>query len=73
MLIEEKFNKRSADLMEVQPPSFHVGPYYSALGIKATFHLIPGEDTRTISAHMTPSEVLQLAENLIAAARRSMR
>jgi hypothetical protein len=74
MRIEEKFNKRTAELIEVQPPSFHAGPNFSALGIKATFFQLPGsDDTRTLSVHMTPDEALLLAENLIAAARRARR
>jgi hypothetical protein len=48
MKIEEKFNIRSADLIEVQPASVHAGPQY-ALGIRLTFYTMPGDpDRRTL-------------------------
>lgn len=72
MKIEEKFNKRSADLIAVQQPSISVGTAF-ALDIKLKFFTAPGvDDLRTLSMHMTPYEALQLAESLINAARRSL-
>lgn len=72
MKIEEKFNKRTADLIEVQPPAINAGPGYS-LGIKLEFFTMPGnDDRRTLSMHMTPAEALEMAEGLISAARRRM-
>lgn len=69
MKIEEKFNKRHADLIEVQSPSFQYGRHLSH-GIKVQFSVAPwGEDFRTISMHLTPDEALRMAEGLIAAAR----
>jgi len=69
MMIQKKFNKRSADLIEVQPPSMRTGKFHSALGIRAEFFGLPGSDEGTISMHMTPDEALDLAARLIQAAR----
>ena len=74
MRIEEKFNRRSAELIEVQQPTAHVGPNYSELGIKLTFFTVPGnDDHRTIAMHLTVDDALQLAQELIASARRVRR
>lgn len=71
--IEEKFNKRDAKLIAVQPASIHTGAQY-ALGIKLEFFTLPSDDDmRTLSMHMTPDEALEMAEGLIAAARRATR
>lgn len=71
MKIEEKFNKRTAELIEVQPASIHAGPTH-ALGIKLEFFTLPGNaDMRTISMYLTPDEALEMAGGLIAAARRA--
>lgn len=70
MKIEEKFNKRGAELLEVQTPTIHVGRYCSDLGMKVTFYRMPGEDGRMIAMHMTPDEALRLAGELIEAVRR---
>lgn len=73
MKIEEKFNKRDAKLIEVQPPTHHVGPHY-ALGIRLTFYTLAGsDDMRTIAMHLTPDEALQMAEGLIASVRQAQR
>jgi hypothetical protein len=70
--IDEKFNKRTANLIEVQPPSVRVGPQY-ALGIVAEFYTLPGDpDQRTLKIHLTPAEALHLSEQLLAAARRAL-
>lgn len=72
MKIEEKFNKRSADLIAVQQPCITTGAGL-ALGIKLEFFTTQEvDDLRTLSMRMTPYEALQLAENLINAARRSL-
>ena len=69
MKIEEKFNKRDAKLIEVQQPCVNSGARY-ALGIKVEFFTLQGsDDPRTLSMHLTPAEALQLAEELISAAR----
>lgn len=71
MKIEEKFNKRTAGLVEVQPPSVFTGSVNSALGIRLMFFRVPGSDDQsTLSMHMTPAEALQFAETLVSAARR---
>lgn len=73
MKIEEKFNKRSANLIEVQPPTVHTGAAY-ALGIRLTFYpVVSDPDRRTLAMHLTPDEALEMAEGLIAAARRAQR
>ncbi len=70
MLIEEKFNNRSAKIIEVQPPSITVGPHLS-LGIKMQFFRLPSDDDRsTISMHLTPDEALQMIAMLCSGIRR---
>lgn len=74
MKIEEKFNRRSADLIEVQHPTAHVGSNDADLGIKLIFATMPGnDDLRTIAMHLTVDDALQLAQELIASARRVRR
>jgi len=69
MKIDEKFNKRSANLVETQPPSVRSGPHYS-LGIVAEFFRLPGDDDRsTLKLHMTKDEALFFAEMLVKHAR----
>jgi hypothetical protein len=73
MKIDEKFNKRGANLIEVQTPSVRGGPQY-ALGLVAEFFRLPGDaDHSTIKLHMTPGEALHFAEELIKAARFELR
>lgn len=72
MKIEEKFNKRAANLIEVQPPSIKANPHL-ALGIKATFYRLPGEEASTIAMHLTPDEALAMAVALTEAARKLLR
>jgi hypothetical protein len=71
MKIEEKFNKRSADLVKVVPVFFS-GPQY-AEGIKIEFSPSGNElfDPRVLRLHLTPEEALDMAEQLIASARRA--
>lgn len=72
MKIEEKFNKRAPNLVTVQMPSVHAGPQY-AEGIKLTFYRDASDpDRSTIAMHLTPYEALQMAEDLINAARRRL-
>ena len=69
MKIEEKFNKRDAKLIEVQPPSVKTGMGL-ALGIRLEFFTLPGDaDMRTLKMHLTPDEALLMAELLISGAR----
>jgi hypothetical protein len=71
--IDEKFNKRGTNLIEVQPPSIRGGSQY-ALGMVAEFFRLPGgDDHSSIKLHMTPGEALHLAEELIKAARFELR
>ena len=67
MRVEEKFNRKSAKLLEVLPVVRTGGGL--ALGLKVTFY---GQETqgRTLSAHMTRDEALGLARDLVAAALR---
>lgn len=66
MKIEEKFNKRSAEFIEVQPAHISI----VAHSIKLQFFTVPNtNDQRTISMYMTPDEALHFAEKLINSAR----
>lgn len=73
MKIEEKFNKRSAKLIDVQTPLVVHAGGGMALGIKLT--ATPERDAGSIGSgeqlciHMTPAEALELAQQLINAAR----
>jgi hypothetical protein len=66
MLIEEKFNKRSAELVPVMPPTVRIGRKFN-LGIKVEFYA-PHPDQRTISMHLTPDEAMAFASKLMDAA-----
>jgi hypothetical protein len=65
--IEEKFNNRSATLVDVNRPQVQQSTGY-ALGIRIT--LWPSEigDSRHMFMHLTPSDALLLARDLIAQA-----
>lgn len=70
MQIEEKFNKRSAPLVEVQAPIVRNRVDLAPQGLKLEFYTLPeADDARTIAMHMDPIEALQLAEQLTASAR----
>lgn len=73
MKIEKQFNKRAAELIEVQSsPVVHCGPSY-ALGIKVTFIRAQNDvDRSTIALHLTPAEAIDMAVQLIQAAQRVM-
>lgn len=72
MQIEEKFNKRGADLILVAPPTVHSGPPYP-LGVELTYYE-PGaiEARRRLVIHMSPDEALAHAADLIQAAREAI-
>lgn len=77
MIIEEKFNKRSATPVPVQSPTINVGHRHSKEGMKLTFfraHIpdVP-HDGSSIAMHMTPDEALALAARLIQEAQRAMK
>ena len=68
MRVEEKFNKRAADLVECQ--SMHVSSgAFLALGVKIACFPVDHTDGRTLSIHLTPDEALTLARELIGAAQ----
>lgn len=69
MRVEEKFNKRAADLVECQQPHVTSGACFT-LGIKLECVPVDYTDGRTLSIHLTPDEALSLARELIAAAQR---
>lgn len=73
MKIEEKFNKRSAEWLEVQRPVVRTGKFEAGSGVMLTFHLMPGPDSRTLAVDMSPDEALQMAEDMIAAARAAIK
>jgi len=67
--IDEKFNLKSAQLVEVQQPYVKRGPRF-ALGMSVEFYTAPGsDDRRTLRLHLTPLEALKFAQDLIEAAR----
>jgi hypothetical protein len=72
MKVEEKFNKRAATLIKVQSPIVDAG---AGLAEGVRIRLYPSNehggvnDGRTLSMHLTPTEALEFAQNLIAAAR----
>ncbi|OHV78270.1 hypothetical protein [Rhizobium sp. LCM 4573] len=72
MRVEERFNKKSAPLLEcVQPHVVHRRGF--ALGIKVEFYQAGDNcDGRTLSVHLTPQEALKMAEDLIAQSRRAL-
>lgn len=69
MKIEEKFNKRSAELIEVQQPLVDEGPHF-ALGIRVRNVQPSGADGRILCMHLTPDEAMGFARDLIEAVRR---
>lgn len=71
MKIDEKFNKRSAELIEVQYPSIRFGRHL-ALGMCIEFFCLPGKDGRTLKMHLTPDEALQISAQLTEAARKAI-
>lgn len=74
MKIEEKFNRRSAELIEVQLPLVRLSPHEAQLGIKLEFLTTPGaDDLRTLAMHLTPDEALQMVALLVDAVRRQKR
>jgi len=69
MRVEEKFNLKSAQLVEVQQPYVKHGPRF-ALGMSVEFYTAQGsDDRRTLRLHLKPLEALQFAQDLIDAAR----
>lgn len=75
MKIEEKFNKQSATLIDVQQPIVDSSAG-NALGIKVKFFQVNKEletfDSRALAMHLTPLEALEFAQNLISAARENI-
>lgn len=72
MRIEEKFNKRSANLVEVVPPAVRAGPQHE-LGVCATFYSVHDSGKGQITMHLTPLEALAFAGQLIEAATRQLK
>lgn len=69
MKVEEKFNSRSAKLIDVQYPSIRSGPRYEC-GMVVEFFTKPGDDNpRSLTVHLTPGDALAMAVDLIAHAR----
>jgi hypothetical protein len=67
MRIDEKFNLKSAQLVE-SIALVKRGPRF-ALGMSVEFCAMPGDDRRTLKLHLTPLEALEFAKDLIEAAR----
>lgn len=68
MRAEEKFNRKSANLLECQQPIVDSGGGM-ALGVRVRVFMVPGPEAKNISLHLTPDEALRLAEDLIREAR----
>lgn len=73
MKIQEKFNLKSAKLIEVMSPTIHTGPHYE-LGMQIRFYQPSDQqDRREIVLYMTPDEALDFGLALIDTARRRRR
>lgn len=72
MRMDQKFNKRTAQLIEIQNPHVKSDGIF-ALGMAVSFYSLPGEETGTLNLHLTPLEALAFAENLISCARLSLK
>ncbi|WP_454056859.1 hypothetical protein [Cupriavidus sp. Marseille-Q8015] len=73
MQIEEKFNRRSADLIEVQQPTVRTRRQDAPQGLSLQFFTARNsDDLRTLTMHMTPMEALELAERIVAGARQAL-
>lgn len=65
MLADEKFKKRGTRLVSCQQPEVR-GSVSLALGMAITIYpVVESVDDRNFAIHLTPSEALQLAEDLI--------
>ena len=71
MKAEEKFNKKSAVLLECQAPEVHSGPPLP-LGVRIRVYTLPGPDARSLSLNLSPVEALKLAEDLVREARSAL-
>ncbi|WP_219096228.1 hypothetical protein [Pseudomonas sp. UMAB-40] len=71
MQVDEKFNKRVAPLIKVQPPlvDAQAGPECIRVRLFTSNEDGGVSDNRTLSMHLTPFEALEFAQNLIAVAR----
>ncbi|WP_338924416.1 hypothetical protein V0M98_32905 (plasmid) [Pseudomonas silesiensis] len=68
MKAEEKFNRKTANLLECQQPIVDSGGGL-ALGVRVRVFMVPGPDCKTLSLHLTPDEALRMAEDLVREAR----
>ncbi|WP_274644033.1 hypothetical protein [Pseudomonas serbica] len=68
MKAEEKFNRKTAALLECQQPVVDSGGGL-ALGVRVRVFELPGREAKTLSLHLTPDEALRLAEDLVREAR----
>lgn len=73
MKIEERFNVKTAKLVEVQPPSVSFGHHLGPDVKLQFFPICYSDDRRNLHMHLSPSEALQLAADLIRAADWHMR
>lgn len=74
MIIEEKFNKRAAPLIDVGAPWVAHGNHSCPKGIGVTFHEPhTGPNTgRNLTLHMTPEEALTFGRMLLEVAQRQI-
>ena len=68
MIIERNFNKRTAPLVEVQPPTVRHGRG-DALGVEVVFYPYPGKNPGQLRMHMAPAEAIAFGLELIAGGR----
>ena len=68
MQVQEKFNSRSAKLIEVHPPHVSSNPTWAS-PVKVRFFNKDTESHKEIHMQMTPDEAINFASRLITAAQ----
>jgi hypothetical protein len=72
MRIDARFNKRTADQVEVATPAVQAGPQYE-LGMRVMFFATNGSDKGQLAANMSPMEALAFAAELVTTATRQLK
>lgn len=72
MKVQERFNKRAADFVEVTQPNPIVTRDVK-LGVVVKLYTVPGIDARSLEIRMTPDEATKLAKDLIHSATNAFR
>lgn len=71
MRVDEKFNRRTANLVDAQSPVVDA-QYGNALGVRVRIFEAHGGEARHLNMHLTPDEALTFARHLIEAAQRRL-